>query len=155
MENTSLHTMPVLYGKATFGFFINPILLTSTYLFGTPYTGSEYLISQVTAEYRAISPSRISNALATMIYPLYRDLGYTGVIMGTLFLAGLTSILESRLRIHKDFFSLCIFILVFNSVLNSTKNYSFYFPAMGFTILYLLAFVGFDRCRNSSSQIAG
>ena len=132
---------PYLYGKAMLGTLINPILMSLTYLFSIPYTGSDYMVTRKTATPFAVSPNRKMNALTTMIYPLYRDLGYIGIILGTAFMASVLSFSEIAFRSRRTLFRLCFYVLVLDIALRSTMNYYLLFPRVGVTIFLLLLFI--------------
>lgn len=140
---------PYLYGRAALGMVVNPINMFLTFAFGVPYTGSDYMITRITAVPRAVSPSLRMNALNTMIYPFYRDFGYFGIIFGTVFLASLLASGEILFRRKRTFFSFCFYILILDVVLRSAMNYYLLFPSTGFSIILLALFTWNPKDRTS------
>lgn len=131
----------LLYGKATFGFIYNLIFKVLTFLFKVPYNGSDFQITNITAQVRLISPTRGFNALTTAIYPLLRDFGFFGIIFGAAFLAWAISFLEKHFKKTNNIYYLCLYTVLLNILFNSTLNYYLYSSAYGMVMIILLIFI--------------
>lgn len=151
-KDTLIQNRPYLFGKAMLGMIVNPILMSSTYAFGIPYKGSDYMITTITATPYAVSPNRRLNALNTMIYPLYRDFGYVGVILGTVFLAFLLARSEIFFNSSMTLLSLCLYVFILDMILKTTMNYYFLFPRTGFSIFFLMLFTGSKVTKHANKE---
>lgn len=134
-----------LYGSATFGFILNLFNAVVTVLYGIDYSGSDYIITQITAIPHYISPSKSINAITTMLYPFLRDFGYFGIIIGTAFLAWVTSWAENKFIKNHQLLFLCVFVYFLWVLFNSVMMYQLLFPRSGVTLLLLLVFINSKR----------
>lgn len=130
----------LLYGKATFGFIYNTISIPLSYIFKIGYSGSDYLITTITANSRFISPDIMYNALTTMIYPFLRDFGYLGVILGSSFFAFFVSFAENEYKKKNSLTYLFIYCVLLFNLCNSVKNYYLYSPTFGIYIVLIFFF---------------
>lgn len=131
---------PLLYGKATFGFIFNLIIMPLAYIFKFNYLGSDYLITSITSTVRFISPNMSYNALTTMIYPFMRDFGYIGILVGGVFFALFISVSEKKYKKENNLFFLLVYSVLIFDLFNSIKNYYLLNPSWGMTIIMLYIF---------------
>ncbi|MFA6808546.1 MAG: O-antigen polymerase [Eubacteriales bacterium] len=130
-----------LYGMGTFGFIVNLVIAPFAILFKIPYRGSDYLITQITAIPRFISPTQSYNAMTTMIYPFFRDFGFLGIIIGTSFLAWFVSLVEEKFMKNKDMLFLCFYVYLAFVLFNSVLLYDLLFPSAFITMVLVFVFI--------------
>jgi oligosaccharide repeat unit polymerase len=134
-----------LYGLSIFGFIVNLIFGVFALLFGVDYVGSNYIINQVAQTRYMISPTIEFNALTTMLYPFYRDFGFAGIIIGTVFLSFICAFIYRKMTIkHRKIY---VYLLVFMSfvVFDSILSYQLLFPTAGVSILLLFTYNFFEN----------
>lgn len=110
-----------LYGTGVLGFLLNPLLYLGTLILNIPNYTSEYSVKLVTDNYLYISDNVRYNAMASALYPFWRDGGGIGIVVGMSIFSLLVVITEKLFFKYKSirFFSLYIFMLfiVFTSVM--------------------------------------
>lgn len=136
-------TSTPLLGMSMFGFVINIIVLIFSLLFRLPYKGSDYLITQMTATPRPISPTQYYNGMPTMLYPFLRDLGYVGIIIGTVFLAWFISYAEKKFKKDRQLIYLCLYVYLCFVLFDSVMSYQLLFTAEGVSLSLLFLFMNF------------
>ncbi len=72
----------LLYGQGTFGWIVSPFLYVLSLLGITPDYVAESIIGKVSGQGIYISNSYNFNALTTSLYPMWRDFGEFGIIIG-------------------------------------------------------------------------
>ena len=73
---------PFLYGKCTMGMITIPISTIWSFLTGTDYQGADFLVNLYAEKFYKVSPHSMYNAAVTILYPMIRDFGWLGVIIG-------------------------------------------------------------------------
>lgn len=130
-----------LFGRATMGFMYNPIIAPFAFLFKSPYAGSGYTITQVTAVPKFISPDQTYNAMTTMLYPFLMDFGYFGIIIGSAFLAWFVSFAENKFHKTNHLLFLSLYVYLNFVLFDSVMSYQLLFPASGITLFVLFLFI--------------
>ncbi|SHF22063.1 O-antigen polymerase [Alkalibacter saccharofermentans] len=113
-----------LWGAATLGFITEPITLILKLLFRLDIHIASYYINICTQPFYEIGPGRYFNALTTVIYPFIRDFGYFGIIVGSVFLAGFSGLLEKAFLKKKKIVYFCLYIHLIYIIFNSILAYS-------------------------------
>jgi hypothetical protein len=135
-----------------FGFIINLLLGPISFLLGFKYAGSDYLVTQVTANTLFISPSITYNALTTMLYPFLRDLGFIGVIIGTASLALFISSVEKYFSRGRQLIFLCLYVYLGFIIFNSIMVYQLLLPGAGVTIILIFLFINKDSPKKVTKE---
>ncbi len=129
-----------LYGFATFGFILDIFLAPLTFLFKVDFIGASNTISQITSTPRFISPNQTYNAMATMLYSFIFDFGFLGVLLGTLFVSGLSALAFNRIKNRMSYFSLGFYLFMMFVLFDSVMSYQLLFAKRGFAIIFLFLF---------------
>ncbi|MBW3110295.1 oligosaccharide repeat unit polymerase [Bacillus sp. MCCB 382] len=137
-----------LWGTATFGFIVNLFLMVFSVIFGIEYNGSDYIITSITSIPRYISPTLMTNANTTILYPFIKDLGFFGVVIGACFLSGFTSFIEKSFIKFGSMRLFGLYIFVISVLLRSTFTYRLLFPAAAVTIFFIIIFT--KKTKNTS-----
>ena len=92
----------LLYGKATFGFILDPLEMLYSVLFNTEYASASYIITSLTSKIQIIGDNLTFNALTTMLFPFMMDYGKLGIIIGPAFFASILALVEFKLKSNLD-----------------------------------------------------
>lgn len=136
-----------LYGMGIFGFIVNLLLAPFALIFKLPYVGSNHIITQLTAAPRLISHTRNYNSMTTMLYPFIRDFGFSGIVLGTSFLAWFISYAEKKFVQTKNLFYLSLYIYLAFVLFDSVMSYQLLFPSSGITICLLFLLLNTKRVK--------
>lgn len=129
---------PYLFGTALFGFIYNIFQSVKYIIFGTNYLGSDYIITQFTAQAFPIGENIYINAATTAMYPFMRDLGYAGLIIGFLFMALLIRWIENKVKNKPSYRNKAVFIVLLYVIFKLSMSYEMLGPSVIFMILYII-----------------
>lgn len=110
-------------------------------MLGVSYNRSDFLITQVTAIPRYISPTPSYNTLTTMLYPFLRDMGYLGILFGNAFLSWFVRATEKILRKKNQIRFLCLYVYLAFTLFDSVMSYQLLLPSSGITLVLLFIFL--------------
>lgn len=122
IEDTSM-----LYGRGMFGWIVSPILYIISLTGLIPNYSAEYVIGEITMNGIYISDDFNFNALTTAMYPLYRDFGTYGIIIGMLLYGALIAIYEKKMYKKFNLKNFMLFFTFFITILESTQYYDMLF----------------------------
>ena len=147
----TITNVEMLYGRGMFGWIISPILylLSLTGMF--PNYTAEYIIGDITKDGIYISDEFNFNALTTAMYPLFRDFGVMGIILGMMLYGIVVMTSERKLSENFNIKNLMLFFSFFITVFESTQYYDMMYIRFSFQI-FLILFV-FGKIDPPSLQI--
>ena len=110
-----------------FGWIVSPILYIISLTGLIPNYSAEYVIGEITMNGIYISDDFNFNALTTAMYPLYRDFGTYGIIIGMLLYGALIAIYEKKMYKKFNLKNFMLFFTFFITILESTQYYDMLF----------------------------
>ncbi|MGT2721167.1 O-antigen polymerase [Streptococcus porcinus] len=131
-----------LYGLGIFSWLISPILYILSILNFIPNITAESIIGQVTANGIYISSRFNFNALTTAMYPMWRDFGTLGIIIGMSLFGLSVAISENAFNLKRDLKNLLIFFTFFIAVYESTQLYDMLYIRFSMQILWIYFLFG-------------
>lgn len=127
----------MLYGRGMFGWVVSPILYLFSLTGIIPNCTAEYIIGDITKDGIYISDDFNFNALTTAMYPLFRDFGVLGIVLGMIMYGGI--VMSSEKKMSEDFNvkNLMMFFSFLVTIFESTQYYDMMYIRFSFQIFFI------------------
>lgn len=140
-DDISLIGSSYLYGGAMLGSIVNLFFIFLTFAFGFEYSGTDYAITQITANNYSIGSGISMNAATTAMYPFMRDFGLLGLVIGFFIWGLLSGTIEKKNQINpKDTRTKVIYVFLLYVVFKLSMSYEALTPSFAFAILFIFMF---------------
>lgn len=135
-----------LHGKTQFGFIYNTWCMIVTYVFGLPYKGSNFAITQLTQETISIGGGYRYNSLGTFLHDFMADYGIWGSLFGVFVFSIMCHYVETVKRYYNDYFHSSVYYYILFVVANTVLGYSLRSSSFLFLLIFCWIFSVQKEC---------
>ncbi|AIQ60521.1 hypothetical protein PBOR_28950 [Paenibacillus borealis] len=133
---------PPMYGYLTFGFLLEPFILTLKLFFALDIDVPSYHFNVYAQPFVNIGVDKVIyyNNNTTILYTFIRDFGKSGVVVGTALLTSAVCIFQKLFKKTRSIRAIGVLVLLYSLIFNSTMVYNLTSIASSLLIIFLLIF---------------